>query len=171
MYTVIGRVSSRWLLMSVCSSICWSVCHNYLKGEGNFLVNDLITPTPSPLGVKNMKILKKIKGLPGVPYGPYTTLLGSLKMVKIWWICLKGEWKIFKNCLLSRGARPLNLPSRGARPPSLFGLPNSSQLHCDGVGGKVMEKVGIWPLSQVFCPFNGQIGHIVAVVALAMTDW
>ena len=24
-----------------------------------------------------------------------------------------------------------------------FGLPNSNQLHCNGVGGKVMEKVGI----------------------------
>ena len=25
----------------------------------------------------------------------------------------------------------------------LVGLPNSNQLHCNGVGGKVMEKVGI----------------------------
>ena len=27
--------------------------------------------------------------------------------------------------------------------PPLVGLPNSNQLHCNGVGGKVMEKVGI----------------------------
>ena len=27
-------------------------------------------------------------------------------------------------------------------PLPLFGLPNSNQLHCNGVGGKVMEKVG-----------------------------
>ena len=25
----------------------------------------------------------------------------------------------------------------------VVGLPNSNQLHCNGVGGKVMEKVGI----------------------------
>jgi len=31
----------------------------------------------------------------------------------------------------------------GRLSPPLFGLPNSNQLHCNGVGGKVMEKVGI----------------------------
>ena len=49
-----------------------------------FLVQDLRTPPPPPLGVKNVKIQEnseKIRGPPGIPQGPSTTLFRPLKLL------------------------------------------------------------------------------------------
>ena len=57
---------------------------NCCSGGAIFRVKDLTTPLPPPLGVKNVKILKKNQGTPGVPLGTlYNRFRGPFKKMSI----------------------------------------------------------------------------------------